>query len=188
MIPTVKKAPVVGSRLLNTQITSKIFEVLQGITIPQAFTRTNLWDEGQRPRSMLLGAYTRRGCGVTMATEKRNTVVQWLHKLARARPEEMKGPYVAININHVSKLSIHRDRFNTNKRSVIIAVGNYEGGDLWVEDPNGKWPPPTDAVQEPWQHELKRIRIDVKNRFAAFDPRCRHCIYPVTSGERYSIV
>ncbi len=83
----------------------------------------------------------------------------------------MKQPYVSISVNHMNKLNIHRDRFNTNKRSVIIAEGNYEGGELWV-DPKGTEPPPDDAIQEPWQSELRGKKLDVKHRFVAFDPRC----------------
>eukprot|EP00971_Amphidinium_carterae_P076742 1515851-Amphidinium_carterae.1 len=45
-------------------------------SLPLATQRTNLCSDADVPRSITLGAYTQRGCGVTAATESHASLLQ----------------------------------------------------------------------------------------------------------------
>eukprot|EP00971_Amphidinium_carterae_P340187 6478394-Amphidinium_carterae.1 len=59
--------------------------LVQEMIVPMHFSRTNIQQE-EAPRSMLLGAYTRRGVGVARKTQKRSPLVAAIHELAKFRP------------------------------------------------------------------------------------------------------
>eukprot|EP00971_Amphidinium_carterae_P169617 3360360-Amphidinium_carterae.1 len=160
---------------------------LNKVVIPLGKQRTNVWDP-LRPtlRSVNIGAYTTRGIGVTKQTEEWPSLVKCLHKVAKYRPKDMRLPYTSISLNQLSRLSslrIHKDSRNSHLPSCVIAFGEYEGGEFWVEDPAGTHHPTRSAIKEPWQASLKGLKIDVKNRFVKFDPRAWHCIYPLGEAE-----
>lgn len=67
-------------------------------------------------------------------------------------------------------------------------MGDYDGGDIWVEDPEGDEPPPDDAITKHWQRELRGKYWDTRGTFFTFDPRRWHCVAPVVEGARYSVV
>eukprot|EP00971_Amphidinium_carterae_P264079 5238989-Amphidinium_carterae.3 len=78
--------------------------------------------------------------------------------MAEFGPASMRLPYTSISFNQLSTLSIHKDSRNSHLPSCIIAFGDYEGGEFWVEDPNGTFPPPRSSIKEPWQAYLKGIK------------------------------
>eukprot|EP00971_Amphidinium_carterae_P342661 6482047-Amphidinium_carterae.1 len=100
----------------------------------------------------------------------------------------MRVPYTSISLNKLAALRIHKDSNNSQLPSCVIAFGDSEGGEFWVEDPAGTHHPPRSAIKEPWQSHLLGKKIDARNRFVQFDPRSWHCIYPVKKGVRYSAV
>eukprot|EP00971_Amphidinium_carterae_P328776 6460829-Amphidinium_carterae.1 len=87
------------------------------------------------PRSLLLGAYTTQGQGVSRATEHQWTreVLQLVHRLARLRPDEW-GPldYISVNLNQNPRLPAHRDKHNLSD-TWLATGGGHTGGDLWIE-------------------------------------------------------
>eukprot|EP00971_Amphidinium_carterae_P052456 1032651-Amphidinium_carterae.1 len=91
------------------------------------------WDN---VKSVLLGAYTRQGCGVSKHTRPKTALLPHLHKLAETRPknqlgtEEAAGEYTSIQSNKVSELMVHQDRFNMGC-NWVISVGKYTGGRIW---------------------------------------------------------
>eukprot|EP00971_Amphidinium_carterae_P111013 2198831-Amphidinium_carterae.1 len=99
-------------------------------------------------RSVNIGACTTRGCGVTKQTEDWPRLVTCLHKVARYRPKDMRLPYTSISLNPLSSLRIHKDSRNSHLPSSVIAFGDYEGGEFWVEDPAGTHHPPRSAIKE----------------------------------------
>eukprot|EP00971_Amphidinium_carterae_P212915 4225755-Amphidinium_carterae.1 len=73
--------------------------------------------------------------------------------------------------------------------STVIALGQYSGGELWVETPN----PTSDCVPPPSKRGaqddgLLGRRYHIHHKWLAFHPHCLHTIYPVTEGTRYSVV
>ncbi len=59
VVGQVKLEPLLDSAVIDRQTLNKIFELLKSQTVPLAFTRSNIWEVEERPRSLLLGAYFR---------------------------------------------------------------------------------------------------------------------------------
>ena len=79
--------------------------------------------EGKPLRSLLLGAYTKRGMGVSAATRKyAETLLPLIHRVAATRPN--CAPYSAVQVNEYvqSGCPTHRDRFNSGESWVL---GNW---------------------------------------------------------------
>eukprot|EP00971_Amphidinium_carterae_P037269 732394-Amphidinium_carterae.1 len=122
------------------------------ITVPRARSRTNIIDSSSDdcdvvPRSMLLGAYTRRGVGVTTNCGKHQDLLREIHKLARLRPHpHCLTPYCAVQINAYSSLKAHRDMHNMGS-TWLIACGPFKGGKLWLANDHGTVRPPRASVE-----------------------------------------
>ena len=67
----------------------------------------------------------------------------------------------------------------------VTAMGNYEGGRLWIESPVGLYPPP--HATEPWHHNLRGDYHDLHNTWVKFSPRRDHAVEEVASGRRVSL-
>eukprot|EP00971_Amphidinium_carterae_P340401 6478734-Amphidinium_carterae.1 len=114
---------------------------LETVTVPKGYSRTNLQDGSSdgEIRSMLLGAYTRRGTGIARRTLTHRHLVDQIHALARHRSS--CTPYLAMQINNYKSVPAHTDRFN-HSLSWVIALGDFRGGRLWIADPEGTSPCP----------------------------------------------
>eukprot|EP00971_Amphidinium_carterae_P340283 6478544-Amphidinium_carterae.1 len=124
-----------SERSLET-VLDELEALLEERLIPTAPQRTNVAREGDTIRSMLLGAYTRRGRGVTGACLKKKwwPVLQLVHEAAKLRGARRKGmPYAAIQINQTSVHGMisHVDQNNVGI-SDVISLGKYQGGELSV--------------------------------------------------------
>eukprot|EP00971_Amphidinium_carterae_P245498 4875033-Amphidinium_carterae.1 len=88
---------------LPEKLVQNVLAELDKVVIPLGKQRTNVWDP-LRPtlRSINLGAYTTRGCGVTKQTTEWSTLVQTLHKVAKYRPKAMRLPYTSISLNKLA--------------------------------------------------------------------------------------
>ena len=159
--------------------------------VPRHYSRTNL--KGTAPRSILLGAYTRRGSGITKATQRLERFLPGIHAIARLRPQLTE--YMSIMLNEVvesSGLSIHRDLNNAPVESWLISCGQHEGGLLWVEDEKGMEPPPRECLDHLSQTEQEQFRImrgrllNPKGTWVSFNPKRWHAVTAVR-GDRLSI-
>eukprot|EP00971_Amphidinium_carterae_P299247 5945300-Amphidinium_carterae.2 len=117
-------------------VLQELEDLLNARSIPCAPQRTNVARDGDVVRSVLLGAYTRRGRGVTGAClqGKWLPVLQLVHEAAKLRGAHRRNaPYSAIQINHTSPQGMvsHVDQNNVG-HSDIIALGDYTGGKLYV--------------------------------------------------------
>eukprot|EP00971_Amphidinium_carterae_P131414 2602883-Amphidinium_carterae.1 len=115
----------------------EIESLMDTATIPSG-TR---WDN---VRSLLLGAYTKQGAGVSKYTEPKEHWLPALHALARTRPKiasKIKMEYTSIQVNKLSSLEVHQDKFNCGC-NWIISMGKYQGGRLWIETEGGRYHPP----------------------------------------------
>eukprot|EP00971_Amphidinium_carterae_P149330 2960634-Amphidinium_carterae.3 len=100
---------------LPPKLAGKMVKLLEEVTIPLARQRTNVWDPLKPTlRSVNLGAFTTRGCGVTKQTSEWPEVVSCLHRVAKFRPKSMRLPYTSISLNQPSTLSIHKDSQNSH--------------------------------------------------------------------------
>eukprot|EP00971_Amphidinium_carterae_P171566 3401245-Amphidinium_carterae.1 len=85
-------------------------------------------------QSRASGAYTRQGAGVSKYTESKAHLLPTLHRLAASRPEPTQQEYTSIQLNRVSELQVHTDRFN-HDMNWVVSFGQYTGGRVWIEQP-----------------------------------------------------
>eukprot|EP00971_Amphidinium_carterae_P171654 3403190-Amphidinium_carterae.1 len=92
-----------------------------------------------------MGAYTRQGAGISRFTEPKKHLLPTFHKLAAQRPRaatsEASREYTSIQLNRVSELQVHTDRFNRDM-NWVISFGKYKGGRVWIAREGGSEPPP----------------------------------------------
>ena len=125
------------------------------------------------PEGRLFGAFTTRGEGITQATYRYPKVVQAIHHLASLRGGEANSEgYLSAQVNRVKKMQVHKDK-NNHSTSWLIALGEFTGGRLWLEDPLGQHPPP--CVTSEWQKGLRGSYHNVHNTWFKFDPTQVSC-------------
>eukprot|EP00971_Amphidinium_carterae_P132509 2624512-Amphidinium_carterae.1 len=140
--------------------------------IPKAHTRTNVVEQDFVPKSICLGAYTRRGKGVVAATYERRKLVSSIH---------------VTRLEEGEHLRIHQDT-NNEGESYITTVGEYSGEYLWVEDEQGQHVPPEEIVDG--RENLRKLRghlYDLSAGWVVFDPNRHHGVTKVKSGLRVSV-
>eukprot|EP00971_Amphidinium_carterae_P301281 5985953-Amphidinium_carterae.1 len=110
---------------------------LETVTVPKNHHRTNILSEPHVfQRSLLLGAFTTKGCGVTTATTspKFARVLSLAHGAASCRDEKI--PYSGIMINISVDAEVHRDASNVTLNDVLV-IGDFMHGDIVVECAGG---------------------------------------------------
>eukprot|EP00971_Amphidinium_carterae_P349606 6491104-Amphidinium_carterae.1 len=133
---------------VHDTVAAELEELLGETTVPRAHTRYNLRNNGVVSRSVLLGAYCRRGLGVTNASRKGkwSRALYLIHELAKRRGGERAGQrYLSIQVNSYEggcSVPRHRDMYNEGLSDVYVC-GQFEGGDLRCGDQRvdakGKW-------------------------------------------------
>eukprot|EP00971_Amphidinium_carterae_P040424 793344-Amphidinium_carterae.2 len=133
---------------VHDAISAELEEWLGETTVPKAHTRYNLQQNGVVSRSVLLGAYCRRGLGVTNATSKGkwSRALELIHELARRREgERCNKRYLSIQVNSYDSgtcVPRHRDKYNEGLSDIYVC-GQFEGGELYCGgervDAIGKW-------------------------------------------------
>ena len=112
-------------------------------------------------------------------------MVQAIHHLASLRGGEAKSEgYLSAQVNRARRLQMHKDK-NNHSTSWLIALGDFTGGRLWLEDPLGQHPPP--CVTSEWQKGLRGSFHNVHNTWFKFDPTKCHAVEEVKSGTRTSV-
>eukprot|EP00971_Amphidinium_carterae_P196571 3901114-Amphidinium_carterae.1 len=163
-----------------------------------AHTRTNIYGENSTghsfsPSSVLYGAYTRRGKGITQETEKKLDIVETLTKLATSRPTSRRSmPFSSIQVTcSQSKegLPAHQDAGNFGL-SDIIGLGTYDGGQLWVSSSSGHERLPEKLQPIHLRLDSGSLRgtwHDIRRKWLVFDGKAWHCSRPYT-GQRISVI
>eukprot|EP00971_Amphidinium_carterae_P027575 543314-Amphidinium_carterae.1 len=80
-----------------------------------------------------------------LAIHGKKHLLPTLHKLAAQRPHtastEESREYTSIQLNRVTELQVHTDRFNRDT-NWVISFGKYTGGRVWIARKGGSEPPP----------------------------------------------
>eukprot|EP00971_Amphidinium_carterae_P222062 4408304-Amphidinium_carterae.2 len=87
-----------------------------------------------QPRTMLLGAYTGQGAGISRLSVRHAVLIGIVHEAARWRC--VQHPYSSLMVSMQLSAHPHRDMRNEGPNSLLV-LGNYEGGQLLVEDKSG---------------------------------------------------
>ena len=122
--------------------TKEAQEIIMKHSLPKATSRKNVQLPGYVPEGRLFGAFTTRGEGITQATYRYPKVLKAIHHLATLRSGEAENEgYLSAQVNRAKRLQVHKDK-NNHSTSWLIALGDFTGGRLWLEDPLGQHPPP----------------------------------------------
>ena len=121
--------------------------------------------EGTKLRGLVVGALnTRRGFKAGSTTWHRINLVRlmtaWLHA------EHPGFTYTSTQLNKSTPCMMHVDKNNLGP-SAFIALGDYEGGELWVDGMGA---------------------VDAKEKWRVFNSNEPHQTVPFTGGPRYSFV
>ena len=127
---------------INAMDLQDAIDIVQRHSLPKARSRTNITTDSYTPQGRLFGAFTTRGEGITQATYRYPKVVIAIHRIAleRGKDAETEG-YLSAQLNRASALPVHKDK-NNHGLSWLIALGDFDGGRLWLENPLGSQPPP----------------------------------------------
>ena len=147
-------------------------ETIMRHSLPKAVSRKNVQLPGYVPEGRLFRAFTTRGEGITQATYRYPKVVQ-----------AIEG-YLSAQVNRAKRMQVHKDK-NNHSTSWLIALGEFTGGRLWLEDPLGQHPPP--SVTSEWQKGLRGSYHNVHNTWFKFDPTKYHAVEEVKTGVRTSV-
>eukprot|EP00971_Amphidinium_carterae_P334824 6470319-Amphidinium_carterae.1 len=132
-----------------------------------------------RPRTMLLGAYTSQGAGVSRRSHDHADLLHLIHRAAKWSGRG--SPYSSIMVSKQLQARPHRDARNTGLNS-LLALGSFTGGEILVESADG-----------PLQMQLEdgtmvpAADITQKGQWVHFDASCFHEVREST-GERLSVV
>eukprot|EP00971_Amphidinium_carterae_P253354 5030220-Amphidinium_carterae.1 len=118
---------------------SRLLPQLGSFRVPKT-DRTNLklGKAEESPQSLLLGLHTKRGMGITTqtTTQKGRELLQTIQEMAKLRPTPQ--PFLAVQVNVLKEgkmVDTHLNAFNhTACPTWTISMGEFQGGNLWVEN------------------------------------------------------
>eukprot|EP00971_Amphidinium_carterae_P331848 6465659-Amphidinium_carterae.2 len=164
------------------EVQKKLLAFLDTRVIPLTSTRTNL---GGAARTLCLGAYTRRGVGVTVATQDYKELVgltrAWLQK------EQPHATFTTLSVSQMgvgNLLKVHRDQ-NTGT-SWVRALGEFHGGQLWIAGKGNRTAPP-ELLPLPKDCPEEGQLVDLTSAWFCLDASQYHGVCKIESGVRYSI-
>eukprot|EP00971_Amphidinium_carterae_P060858 1204619-Amphidinium_carterae.1 len=99
--------------------------------------------------------------------------------LAGTRPVDERDPYLSVQINHLGDMcsvKLHHDsRNDADCSSWVISDGDYKGGQLWVEHPEGTECPPPELWRTPDDGNLRGYLYDTLHTWVKLP--ARHCLH-----------
>eukprot|EP00971_Amphidinium_carterae_P107160 2122717-Amphidinium_carterae.1 len=134
-------------------------------------------------RSLLLGLFTVRGCGVSRACRAHGELLRLCHRLAELRPRAFQFQYLAIMVNDNPCVPYHRD-INNSGLSFLRTMGDYTVGRFHqCEDLSlvGQTP----SLSETSGHGAG-CSLDSHHSWVVFDAQVPHAISQV-DGRRLSL-
>eukprot|EP00971_Amphidinium_carterae_P178694 3544725-Amphidinium_carterae.2 len=153
---------VIFARGVQPDLAAEVETLLANEVVPKG----QRWDSVP---SILLGARTRQGSGISRYTESKAHLLPTLHRLAANRPGPTQQEYTSIQMHRVSKLQMHTGRFNKDM-NWVVSFGQYSGGRVWIEQKNGS---------SLLASELGGEFHSTHNRWLHFDPRRQHAVEPL---------
>ena len=142
-------------------------------------------DELGRAECYTFGAYAHGNfAGVTNATNRHQELVRYINFFIQTREKSLRWSSLAINNNN--PLTTHKDVHNLKgELNVLICVGSYVGGGLWLEMVSGNRDTGT-SLRKVGSRMLPGRIHDCHDKIMVFDPGLYHGPEP-WRGDRWSI-
>lgn len=163
-------------------------DTMERAHVPHSSSRTNVIPDGkQSVQGALAGLFAYGGTlGITNFTKQNPELVVYLNRFLRSWETAFRYTSIQINKDYSSKP--HADRNNLGP-SRIIGLGNYQGGEIWIE---------RKGVSEPLtlQRDVPRYRrgetymdqkVNIHNRLVEFGGTKLHFTFPF-QGTRYNLI
>ena len=152
---------------------------------PGSSHQRNMLGKGQG-RYLVFGAYSHGNLyGVTKRTEQFPAVVRYLLSyLQHWHGKPIVATSLVINLN--CKVPIHRDVHNHGDYpNHLIALGNYQGGELWIEQSRNTQQEPSEEESTCSQvigtgERALGVRKDIHGKVVSFPPKAWHVPLPWT--------
>eukprot|EP00971_Amphidinium_carterae_P312033 6202536-Amphidinium_carterae.1 len=151
----------IESTVMFARISPAMIEEVETLLANEVVPKGQRWDSVP---SILMGAYTRQGAGVSRYTEPNEA------PRPRAASTEESREYTSIQLNRVTELQVHTDRFNRDT-NWVISFGKYTGGRVWIARKGGSEPPPG-LPDSPLRGEYTRV-LQHSQPVAALRPEAR---------------
>eukprot|EP00971_Amphidinium_carterae_P050774 999873-Amphidinium_carterae.1 len=87
-----------------------------------------------QPQTMLLGAFTGQGAGVSSRSHRHQDLLTLIHEAAAMRTDQ--SPYSSVMVSQGLRALPHRDCRNEGLNHLLV-LGDYVGGELWVQSDDG---------------------------------------------------
>ena len=121
-------------------------------------------------------------------TTERPELIKYLNAVLHQGRADGEGPetrrtWSSVGILINNPVGIHSDKNNLRgSRNYVTNVGNFRGGQLWYEQPDGGvWRTDRNGTN------IEGTLLDAKDQIVEIDPRRRHALEPWT-GDRITIV
>lgn len=170
---------------------SSVLRALQAADIPLNSARKNILPDGvESVRGMVLGLYTfAANIGLSLASERSPALTRLLVRFAERAAPGMSFTSIQVNKNYAARPHVDKNNLGT---SMIVGLGDYEGGGLWVHDDEGDVDVELSEDVSSMYHyrageTYRGTDLDIRNRWCSFDGNRLHLTRPFT-GERYSLV
>ena len=119
------------------------------------------------------------------ATRRYDHLVKYLVKFIK-RHAGTADPITSIVVAKNMGAGMHKDKYNIHgKRNIVISLGGFTAGDLWVEGEHEEFP--SQARERPDGVETKGSLIPISGRVVKFDPRRWHQSTP-WCGTKWSVI
>lgn len=173
-----------------------VAHILLKATFPICVTRKNLRPHGElHIRAFCLGllnSYNRSKLVLSSHSKIVPNLSKLLSMLGQKSIPDRRFQFTSIQVNKNFNSRMHVDKNNMGP-SFGIAFGDYEGGFLWVYNPNGDVPmvvPAGGVIGAPTLQEgtiLMGDLHDLKHKWVKFNGCLPHCVLPFT-GTRVSLI
>ena len=167
-----------------------VLEVLQATEIPMNSTRKNVLPSGvDAVQGMLLGFYAFASVGITEASKSNEWLTRFLSSFVQKSYPDFEFTSIQVNKNYASRP--HVDKNNLGE-SLIIGLGDYTGGEIWVHDETGDVPFRLDESISCMYHYEEGATysgsvLDPRGQWSRFNGSRLHFTKPF-EGERFSLV
>ena len=136
------------------------------------------------PKYFVFGLWTHGGCfGLTKRTGQMSQLCRYINGFIRKHAPK-HFTWTSFVINFMGRAGVHSDKFNLRgSQNWSFGFGPYQGGELWVEDPDQRMDAFTDKDGKTWfGRNLQTCRKPV-----LLNPHLRHAVQPFT-GNRHSLI